>query len=81
MKITGINKCVVYILQGRKIIERPHLFSVYQEHAKVHYNTCQRVCSTCKLIKEKTTEHSQKNYMGILCITLKERNTKRFVQN
>ena len=52
------------------------------------------VCSTCKLIKEKTqiclkwitivkkTQHIVKIfYMGIVFITLKERNTKRFVQN
>ena len=51
---------------------------------------------TCNLIKEKNTNLSLKYinaktpltffvvnifYMGILCITLKDRNIKRFVQN
>ena len=58
---------------------------------KVYYNTCQGYVRLA-LIKRKNKKlslmnkscekkHSQIFYMWMFCITLKERNTKRFVQN
>ena len=35
MNIKAINRCVLYILQAREIIERRHLFSVYLVHVKL----------------------------------------------
>ena len=40
-----------------------------------------KLSSMNKSCEKKTTAHSQNFYMWMFCITLKERNTKRFVQN
>jgi hypothetical protein len=52
---------------------------------KVHYNTCQidkKKLSSMNKSWEKKQQHIVKIcYMWMFCIPLKERNTKRFVQN